>query len=54
MLGGGDTGLLLASWGTSDLRSTAVLLPRGIAHYLKVLQERYLVWRLRMGRMELP
>lgn len=54
MLDGGDTGLLLASWGTSDLRSVAMLLPRSVVHYLKALQERYLVWRLRMGRMELP
>lgn len=54
MLDGGSAGLLLASWGSSDLRNAALLLPRGVAHYLKALQERYLVWRLRTGRMNLP
>lgn len=54
MLDGGSAGLFLSSWGTRDPRNAAVLLPRSVAHYLKAFQERYLVWRLRTGRMALP
>lgn len=54
LLDGGSVGLLLASWGTSRLRSSAVDMPGKVVHYLKSLQERYLVWRLRTGRMDLP
>lgn len=54
MLDGGSVGLLLASWGTRELRNAAVVLSHGVAHTLKGLQERYLVWRLRTGRMNLP
>lgn len=54
LLDGGTIGLFLASWGTKELRNIAVELPGPVAHYLKTLQERYLVWRLRTGRMDLP
>jgi NADPH-dependent 2,4-dienoyl-CoA reductase/sulfur reductase-like enzyme len=54
LLDGGTTGLFLASQGTKRLQNTAIELPGLAAHYLKALQERYLVWRLRTGRMDLP
>jgi sulfide:quinone oxidoreductase len=54
LLDGGSTGLFLASWGAKRLQNRAIELPGKAAHYLKALQERYLVWRLRTGRMDLP
>jgi sulfide:quinone oxidoreductase len=54
LLDGGSIGLFLASWGRKRVRNIAVELPGPTAHYLKALQERYLVWRLRTGRMNLP
>lgn len=54
LLDGGSIGLFLASWGTKRVRNIARELPGPLAHYLKTLQERYLVWRLRTGRMNLP
>jgi len=54
LLDGGSAGVLLASWGTRTLHNAAVHLPPVVAHTLKTAQERYLVWRLRTGRMDLP
>lgn len=54
LLDGGSIGLFLTSWGRREVRSIALELPGQAAHYLKALQERYLVWRLRTGRMGLP
>jgi sulfide:quinone oxidoreductase len=54
LLDGGSIGLFLASWGTREVRNIAVELPGPAARYLKALQERYLVWRLRTGRMDIP
>ena len=54
ILDGGDTGLLLTSRGETHLRHRARRLPGPSAHRLKVAVERYLVWRLRTGRMNLP
>lgn len=54
LLDGGSIGLFLASWGTRRVHNIAFELPGPPAHYLKALQERYLVWRLRTGRMDLP
>jgi sulfide:quinone oxidoreductase len=54
VLDGGNAGLLLASVGNTELKNTAVRLPGRSAHYLKAAIERYLVWRLRTGRMNLP
>ncbi|HZS94538.1 MAG TPA: FAD/NAD(P)-binding oxidoreductase [Chloroflexota bacterium] len=54
LLDGGSIGLFLASWGTNKPHNLAIELPGQATHYLKALQERYLVWRLRTGRMDLP
>jgi len=54
VLDGGDVGLLLASRGTESLRHTAVRLPGRSGHFIKAAIERYLLWRLRTGRMNLP
>jgi sulfide:quinone oxidoreductase len=54
VLDGVDIGLLLASWGTTELHNTAIQLPGKVGHYLKAVQERYLLWRLRTGQMDLP
>lgn len=54
ILDGGDAGLLLSSRGKARLRHTARALPGRSAHRLKTTVERYLVWRLRTGRMNLP
>jgi sulfide:quinone oxidoreductase len=54
ILDGGDAGLLLTSRGQVRLRHRARSLPGRSAHYLKSAVERYLVWRLRTGRMDLP
>ncbi len=54
VLDGGSTGLFLTSWGTKRLQNVAIRLPHPLIHYLKAIQERYLVWRLRTGRMDLP
>jgi sulfide:quinone oxidoreductase len=54
ILDGGDAGLLLTSRGKARLRHRARTLPGHSAHYVKSAVERYLVWRLRTGRMDLP
>jgi sulfide:quinone oxidoreductase len=54
VLDAGDTGVFLASWGKQDLRNTAYRLPGAAGHALKAAIERYLLWRLRTGRMDLP
>jgi hypothetical protein len=54
VLDGGDVGLLLASRGRTTLHHTAQRLPGRSAHYLKAAIERYLLWRLRTGRVNLP
>jgi len=54
LLDGGSAEVLLASWGARMLHNAAVRLPPGVAHTRKAAQERYLVWRLRTGRMDLP
>ena len=54
ILDGVDIGLLLASWGTTKLHNAAIQLPGKAGHYLKAVQERYLLWRLRTGQMHLP
>ncbi len=54
ILDGGDAGLLLTSRGEARLHHKARSLPGRSAHYLKSAVERYLVWRLRTGRMDLP
>lgn len=54
LLDGVDVGLFLASWGTSTLHNAAIQLPGPAGHYLKAVQERYLLWRLRTGQMHLP
>ncbi|HZT96566.1 MAG TPA: FAD/NAD(P)-binding oxidoreductase [Chloroflexota bacterium] len=54
IIDGGDAGLLLTSRGTLELSSTATRLDGQLAHTLKSGVERYLTWRLRTGRIELP
>jgi NADPH-dependent 2,4-dienoyl-CoA reductase/sulfur reductase-like enzyme len=54
ILDGGDAGLLLTSRGKARLRHSVRALPGHSAHRLKTAVERYLVWRLRTGRMNLP
>lgn len=54
VLDGGDAGLLLTSRGKRELHHQARRLPGRSAHHLKSAIERYLVWRLRTGRMDLP
>ena len=56
ILDGGDVGLLLTSHGKTRLRlrHRARELPGRSGHYFKSAVERYLVWRLRTGRMDLP
>lgn len=54
ILDGGDTGLLISSTGKTRLRHRARTLPGRSAYRLKSALERYLVWRLRTGRMNLP
>jgi NADPH-dependent 2,4-dienoyl-CoA reductase/sulfur reductase-like enzyme len=54
ILDGGDAGLLLTSQGKTRLHHNARRLPGSLAHYLKSAVERYLIWRLRTGRMNLP
>jgi hypothetical protein len=54
VLASADTGMLLASWGNAQLHNTSQQLPGRSSHYLKSAIERYLVWRLRTGRMNLP
>ncbi len=54
ILDGGNVGMLLRSRGTDVLHNSAMILPGRIAHRLKSATERYLVWRLRTGRMSLP
>jgi sulfide:quinone oxidoreductase len=54
VLDGGDVGLLLTSRGNTDLQNTAMTLGGRMAHTLKATIERYLLWRLRNGRMDLP
>lgn len=56
VLDGGDVGLLLTSRGKTQLQlqHRARSLSGRSAHYLKKAIERYLVWRLRTGRIDLP
>ncbi|HEX6507685.1 MAG TPA: FAD/NAD(P)-binding oxidoreductase [Chloroflexota bacterium] len=54
ILDGGDAGMVLTSRGKARLRHKARSLPGRSAHYMKSAVERYLVWRLRTGRMNLP
>jgi sulfide:quinone oxidoreductase len=54
VLDGATTGLLLFSRGRESLRHHAWPLPGRAAHGLKLSLERYLLWRLRTGRMNLP
>jgi sulfide:quinone oxidoreductase len=54
VLDGGSTGLLLYSRGRTFLRHHALPLPGVSAHLSKLALERYLLWRLRTGRMNLP
>jgi sulfide:quinone oxidoreductase len=54
VLDGADTGMLLYSRGRTHLYHHAIPLPGTAAHLLKLSLERYLLWRLRTGRMELP
>ncbi|HEX8919301.1 MAG TPA: FAD/NAD(P)-binding oxidoreductase [Chloroflexota bacterium] len=56
VLDGGDAGLLLTSRGKNQLQmhNRARSLSGRSAHFLKKAIERYLVWRLRTGRINLP
>lgn len=54
ILDGGETGLLLSSRGKSSLTHHAVRLPGSASHGLKSAVERYLLWQLRTGRVDLP
>jgi sulfide:quinone oxidoreductase len=54
VIDGQSAGLLLTSRGTSRVRNTATRLPGSSAHILKAAIERYLLWRLRTGRTDLP
>lgn len=51
---GHDTGLLLRSRGRDHLHHSARRLPGKTARTVKLAIERYLIWRLRTGRMDLP
>lgn len=53
VLDGGSVGLL-TSRGNQTLRNSATVHPGQVAHTMKQSIERYLVWRLRTGRMHLP
>lgn len=54
VLDGGGVGLVLTSRGKNTLHHTAQQLPGRVAHALKSSIARYLVWRLRTGRIDLP
>jgi sulfide:quinone oxidoreductase len=54
IIAGPDTGLLLSSRGRTQLHHAARRLPGKSAQVLKIAVERYLIWRLRTGRMDLP
>jgi sulfide:quinone oxidoreductase len=54
VIAGPDTGLLLSSHGRIHLHHAARPLPGRTARALKIAVERYLIWRLRTGRMDLP
>jgi sulfide:quinone oxidoreductase len=54
VIDGGSVGLLLTSRGNRVLSHNAIRLPGTAAHALKSSIERYLVWRLRTGRIDLP
>lgn len=54
VLDGGNVGLFITSRGREHLHNRAVQLPGSAAHLLKASIERYLVWRLRTGRIGLP
>lgn len=54
IIDGQDTGLLLNSRGRTHLHHFARRLPGKTARTLKIAIERYLIWRLRTGRMDLP
>jgi sulfide:quinone oxidoreductase len=51
VLDGLDTGVLLTSRGNAKLQHSALRLPGSSAHYLKAAIERYIIRRLRMGRV---
>lgn len=54
IIDGHDTGLLLSSRGGDQLHHSARSLPGRSARYSKIAIERYLIWRLRTGRIDLP
>ncbi|HEX6509311.1 MAG TPA: FAD-dependent oxidoreductase [Chloroflexota bacterium] len=54
IIDGHDTGMLLSSRGRDHLHHSARRLPGRTARTLKIAVERYLIWRLRSGRMNLP
>lgn len=54
IIDGRNTGLLLHSRGSNPLHHSARRLPGKTSRVLKLAAERYLIWRLRTGRMDLP
>ena len=54
IIDGRSNGLLLSSRGTSSLHHAARHLPGASARTLKTAVERYLIWKLRTGRTDLP
>jgi NADH dehydrogenase FAD-containing subunit len=54
IIDGGSTGLLLSSRGTNQPHHAARSLPGNSARALKIMVERYLIWKLRAGRVDLP
>jgi sulfide:quinone oxidoreductase len=54
IIDGGSNGLLLSSRGTKQLHHAARSLPGRSARALKIMVERYLIWKLRAGRVDLP
>jgi sulfide:quinone oxidoreductase len=54
IIDGQSAGLLLSSRGTDQLHHAARYLPGKSARTLKTAVERYLIWKLRTGRMDLP
>jgi sulfide:quinone oxidoreductase len=54
VIDGRTTGLLLTSRGRDRLHHRAIPLPGPLAHTTKDTLERYLLWRLRTGHIDLP
>lgn len=54
IIDGRSSGLLLSSRGTNQLHHAARYLPGKSARVLKTAVERYLIWKLRTGRTDLP